>query len=198
MAPPPPRDLTAELSHLLASEGPQPNIASVRHRLEALVADALPDEIAAAAEPYRDDPNIMAPLYERLVALQPDNARALVVLANAYWLQGRGPQAVGELANRAIAADPANRGAWHLWALSESHPRSRVERWRQVTERFPADDLAHAALADNAASVASEEHDLDLLDLAIATYEHLLSRATHPGQRDALETALRALRGWKL
>lgn len=198
MAPPPPRDLTAELSRLLADEGPQPNIANVQRRLEALVRDALPDEIAAAAEPFRDDPNVVAPLYERIVALEPANARALVRLANAYWLQGRGPQVVGDLATRAMAADPANRGAWHLWALSESHPRSRVERWRQVTERFPADDLARAALADNATSVANEEHDQDMLDLAITTYEHLLARATQPGQRNALETALSALRGWKL
>lgn len=198
MAPPPPRDLTTELSRIVADEGPHPNIVSVHHRLEALVADALPDEIVAAAEPFRDDPNIIAPLFERVVALQPANAHALVVLANAYWLQGRGPEAVGELASQAIAADPANRGAWHLWALSESNPRRRVGRWRQVTTRFPEDDLARAAMADNATSVASEEHDPEMLELAIDTYEHLLRRVAHPGQREALEAALRTLRGWKL
>lgn len=191
-----PRDLAAELSSLVASAGSAPDSAALERALEALVGNALPDEITRAAEPFRDDPNVIAPLYARVVALQPDNARALVTLANAYWLQGRGPQVVGELASRAIAADPQHRGAWHLWALAESQPRRRVERWRQVTTRFPGDDLAHAALADNAAAVAGEEHDPDMLDLAIATYEHLLPRAAHPGQRQALDQALRALRGW--
>ena len=74
---------------------------------------ATPDALIAAAEPYRDEPEVIAPVYEAMVAAQPDNARAMVILANAYWLQGRGPQVVGELATKAIAADPANRGAWH-------------------------------------------------------------------------------------
>src|SRR5690349_14842034 len=88
---------------------------------------------------------------ERDVAAAPDDAQALVRLANAYWLEGRGAEVVSELASRAISLDPANRGAWHLWALGEPDPRARVSRWRQVTERFPADQLARANLADNAA-----------------------------------------------
>jgi hypothetical protein len=36
------------------------------------------------------------------------------------------------------------------------------------------------------------------LGLAIDTYEGLLARAESAGQRDALETALRTLRGWRL
>ena len=132
------------------------------------------------------------------VADQPLNARALVILANSYWLTGRGPDVVGDLASRAIAADGTNRGAWHLWALSESAPRQRVARWQQVIVRFPADDLARAALADNAASLAGAEHDIEALDLAIETYEHLLSTAQSDAQRTALEGALAALRGWKL
>ena len=131
------------------------------------------------------------------MSAQPDNARALVILANAYWLQGRGPQVVGELATKAIAADPANRGAWHLWALSESDPRSRVRRWQQVSERFPSDHLAMAAVADNAASVAGAERDYAMLDFAIETYERLLERTTDPGQRNAVTTALGALRNWR-
>ncbi len=159
---------------------------------------ATPDALIAAAESHRDEPEIIAPIYEAVVAAQPDNARALVILANAYWLQGRGPQVVGELATKAIAADPANRGAWHLWALSESDPRSRVRRWQQVSERFPGDNLAMAAVADNAASVAGAEHDYDMLDFAIDTYERLLERTTDPSQRDAVTTALGALRDWRL
>jgi hypothetical protein len=96
-----------------------------------------------------------------------------------------------------MAADPANRAGWHLWALSESDPRKRVARWQQVCARFPSDELAKANLADNAASLAGAEHDYDAVDLAISTYEELLTTAGQPDQRAALETAISTLRKWK-
>jgi tetratricopeptide (TPR) repeat protein len=133
---------------------------------------------------------------ERAVDENPNDAKALVALANAYWLTGQGSEAVGDLASRAIAADPENRAGWHLWALSESDPRARLGRWQQVSERFPKDDLARANVADNAAALAGAEHDYDALDLAIATYEQLLATATQREQREALDNALRSLRGW--
>ncbi|MFN8572014.1 MAG: hypothetical protein U0132_08160 [Gemmatimonadaceae bacterium] len=167
------------------------------HRLSHLAGAATPDAVVAAAEPYRDDPDVMAPLYERVVAEQPTNARALVILANAFWLQGRGPEVVGQLASRAIESDPANRAAWHLWALSESDPRERVLRWQQVSERFPDDLLAVANVADNASAVAGAESDYDMLDLAVQSYERLLERSEAKEQREAVETALRALKGWR-
>jgi len=134
---------------------------------------------------------------EKGVQENPNDARAIVALANAYWLSGRGPEAVGELASRAISADPDNRAGWHLWALSESDPRQRLGRWQQVSERFPQDDLARANVADNAAALAGAEHDYDALDLAIATYEKLLETATQRDQREALDSAIRSLRGWR-
>lgn len=137
------------------------------------------------------------PELERAVAERPDDARALVALANHYWLIGAGPEAVGDLASRAIASDADNRAAWHLWALTESNPRERVSRWQQVSLRFPSDDLAKANLADNAASLAGAEHDYQAVDLAIETYEDLLSTASQPDQRLALEKAIKTLRGWK-
>jgi hypothetical protein len=91
-----------------------------------------------------------------------------------------------------------NRGAWHLWALTEGEPRARMVRWAQVSERFPADELARANLADNAASVADAERDPDALALAIQTYEWLLSRAIHAEQRHALEHTLSVLGAWRL
>lgn len=154
-----------------------------------------PEVLAAAVEPYRDIPEVGGPVYEAIVAAQPDNARALVILANAYWLTGRGPDVVGGLASRAIAADPSNRGAWHLWALTAEALRERVSRWEQVSKRFPADDLARAALADNAASLASTEDDPAALQLAVATFSDLLTRAQPGAQRNAIEAALTALRG---
>jgi tetratricopeptide (TPR) repeat protein len=192
-----PSDLKAQLANLANEYHATANISTLREQLALLTRTASPDALIAAAESHRDEPEVIVPVYEAVVAAQPDNARALVVLANAYWLQGRGPQVVGELATKAIAADPANRGAWHLWALSEAEPRSRVRRWQQVSERFPGDNLAMAAVADNAASVAGAEHDYDMLDFAIDTYERLLERTTDPSQRDAVTTALGALRKWR-
>jgi hypothetical protein len=141
---------------------------------------------------------VAGPIYEVVVGREPDNAKALVALANAFWLTGRGPDVVGGLASRAIAADPENRAAWHLWALTESAPRQRTQRWQQVVTRFPDDQLAQVNLADNAAALAGAENDPVAMKLAIATYEVLLSRAEQPSQRAALETALKTLRAWKV
>ncbi|MDQ3698740.1 MAG: hypothetical protein M3373_12060 [Gemmatimonadota bacterium] len=174
------------------------DIGALLERIDVIAGATTPDALAAAAEPYLDLPEIAGPVYERIVTSCPNDARALVILANAYWISGRGPEAVGELASRAIAADPANRGAWHLWALSESNPRARMTRWRQVSERFPVDELARATLADSAASVAGAEHDPEALALAIRTYEGLLASAARPEQRAALERAIMVLRGWQL
>jgi hypothetical protein len=149
------------------------------------------------ASPNTDELIDPTPALEQAVKDRPDDARALVALANHYWLLGAGPEVVGDLASRAIASDPENRAAWHLWALAESNPRERVARWQQVSKRFPSDDLAKANLADNAASLAGAEHDYDAVDLAIVTYEELLATASQPDQRSALEKAIKTLKGWK-
>jgi len=170
------------------------DVGALFDRLKSLARRTPPDLLASAAQPFREMPEVIIPLYERIVADSPDDAQSMVILANAYWLTGRGPKVVGELATRAATLDPKNRGAWHLWALSEPTLRRRVERWEAVTHRFPADQLARAALADNATSLATEEDDPVALKLAIATYEGLLAEATTPPQRLALEGALKALR----
>ena len=195
---PPTSSVQAEIAAAVDEYQAHGNPLALRSRLREIAGAAMPDALIAAVEPYREIPEVAAPVYEEIVAAQPTNARALVILANAYWLTGRGPDVVGELANRAIAADATNRGGWHLWALSESDQRQRVARWQQVVARFPSDDLARAALADNATSLAGAEHDYEALDLAIETYEALLKTAQNPSQVNAINTALSALRGWKL
>lgn len=172
-------------------------MGALMQRLHELRDRVIPDALVAAAEPFLHMPEVTGPLYERVVDEQPSNARALVILANAYWLSGRGPEVVGELANRAIAADPANRGAWHMWALTEGNQHDRTIRWLQVTQRFPDDLLAKAALADNAASLAAAEHDKEALALAIDTYETLWAHSPNEQQRAALESALTTLRNYK-
>jgi hypothetical protein len=194
----PPSNVRADLALAVDEYQVHGNAAQLRARLRGIAGSATPDALVAAVEPYRNIPEVAAPIYEEIVSAQPTNARALVILANAYWLTGRGPDVVSDLANRAIAADATNRGAWHLWALSESDPRQRLARWQQVVTRFPSDDLARAALADNAASLAGAERDYDALDLAIETYEQLLTTAASDAQRSALATALTSLKSWKL
>ncbi len=166
--------------------------------MKALSVAADPDALIAASAPYRELPEVVIPVYERVVAARPTDAQAMVILANAYWLTGRGADIVGALAARAIAADADNRGAWHLWALSESNPRARMERWEQVAGKFPADQLARAALADNAASLAGAEHDPLALDLAVRTYEGLWAEASRTEERRALEETIAKLKGWAL
>src|SRR3982751_531989 len=152
------------------------------------------DPLISGGSEEQSDP---LPALEKAVQERPEDAKALVALANHYWLIGAGPEAVGDLASRAIASDPENRAGWHLWALAESNPRERVARWQQASTRFPTDDLAKANLADNAASLAGAEHDYQAVDLAIETYEDLLTRAEHADQRSALEKAIKTLKGWK-
>jgi hypothetical protein len=175
------------------------DIPKLLARLDAVCAETSDTAaLIAAVEPYREMHEVAGPVYERVVEREPENAAVLVALANAYWLTGRGPDVVGEIAARAMAADPTNRGAWHLWALTEPTPRGRMQRWHQVTTRFPDDKLAHAALADNAASVASAENDPVAMKLAIGTYEMLLATATSDEERSALGSALGTLKQWKL
>ena len=193
----PPLDLPSALADAVHAYEASGNMGALMQRLHELRDRVMPDALVAAAEPFLHMPEVTGPLYERVVDEQPSNARALVVLANAYWLSGRGPEVVGELANRAIAADPANRGAWHMWALTEGNQHDRTIRWLQVTQRFPDDLLAKAALADNAASLAAAEHDKEALALAIDTYETLWAHSPSEQQRAALESALTTLRNYK-
>ena len=191
-----PTDLPAALADAIALYEATGNVGALMERLHHLRDGVTADALVAAAEPWLHMPEVAGPLYERIVEEQPSNARALVILANAYWLSGRGPELVGEIASRALAADPDNRGAWHLWALTESNQRDRTIRWLQVTQRFPADQLAKAALADNAASLAASEQDREALALAIGAYEELWALSPTEQQRAALETALTTLRNY--
>lgn len=193
-----PATVAADIAAAVDAYDRHANAGDLVRSLQDISLRADPDALASAAQPYIGRPEVAGPLYERIVDLRPDDARALVTLANAYWLHGRGGEVVGELAARAIAADPTHRGAWHLWALSESDIRARVARWQQVTARFIDDDLAKAILADNATSLAGAESDPHALALAIETYEDLLSRTALLEQREALEKALMTLRSWAL
>jgi hypothetical protein len=187
-------DPSRELASVVEEYHRAGDVGRLLDQLKALAKRTAPDVLKTASAPYRDIPEVVIPIYERIVGDSPNDAQSIVVLANAYWLAGRGPTHVEGLANRARSIDPMNRGAWHLWALAESNLRKRVERWTAVSKQFPADQLARAALADNATSLATDEDDPAALQLAIDTYESLVKEATHTAQRMALEQSLTALR----
>lgn len=189
--------ITEVAAHVPNARAGQIDHASIATSLREITRGVPAEELYDAAERFRDRPDIAAALLEDVVRAQPNNARALVRLANCYWLLGAGPQPVAELASRAIAADPQDRAAWHLWALAEERPRDRVGRWQQVVTRFPHDDLALANVADNAASVAGAEHDYEMVDVAIAAYQELRSRAKRDEERVAVDRALETLRAWR-
>jgi hypothetical protein len=196
--PNPPLAPATRLAALVEEYRQHDNLGALFDGLRALARDASPEVLIDISRPYRDIPEVVIPLFESVTERVPEDAQSIVVLANAYWLTGRGPETVGRLAQRARELDPENRGAWHLYALSESDPRARMERWREVTVRFPADQLARAALADNAASVAGAEHDPLALDLAVATYESLLKDTGNAAQKKALKETIASLRKWRI
>lgn len=198
MLSPSPTDVGAALAAAVHEYRKTGDVGALLDRVKAVARDASPESLGPAAAPYMDLPEVVIPVYERIVETSPTAAQPMVVLANAYWLTGRGADVVGRLAERAKSVDEGNRGAWHLWALAESDPRARMERWRAVTLRFPADQLARAALADNAASVAGAEHDPRALDLAVETYEGLWAEASRDEERRALEETISKLKGWRL
>ncbi|MDB4914404.1 MAG: hypothetical protein JWM95_2048 [Gemmatimonadetes bacterium] len=194
----PASDVNAALAAAVQEYRTNGDIAALFDRMKVLSTAADPDALISASKAYLDLPEVVIPVYERVVAARPADAQAMVVLANAYWLTGRGSDVVGALATKAIAADDRNRGAWHLWSLSESDPRARTERWQKVVEHFPGDQLARAALADNAASLAGAEHDPLALELAVRTYEGLWAEAARDEERKALEETIAKLKGWTL
>lgn len=195
---PPSQAPVARIAAIVEDYRQHDNLGALFDALRALARDSTPEELIDISRPYRDLPEVVIPLFESVTERVPTDAQSLVVLANAYWLTGRGPDTVGRLAQRARELDPENRGAWHLYALSESEPRARMERWREVSAKFPSDQLARAALADNAASVAGAEHDPLALDLAVATYESLMAESNNPAQRKALKETIATLKKWRL
>ncbi|HVT38004.1 MAG TPA: hypothetical protein VHE78_03100, partial [Gemmatimonadaceae bacterium] len=120
------KSVRAALDAIVQEYQQRGDVPRLLESLSGFTAAAPTPALAEAVQPYRDMHEVAGPIYEVIVEREPNNAGALVALGNAYWLTGRGPEVVGGLASRALASDPSNRAAWHLWALSESSPRLRV------------------------------------------------------------------------
>ena len=70
------------------------DIAALLDRMKVLSIAADPETLIAATAPYHDLPEVVIPAYERVVTARPTDAQSIVVLANAYWLTGRGADIV--------------------------------------------------------------------------------------------------------
>ncbi len=186
---------TQELATTVTAYRRTADVGALLAQLDRIARAHATADLIDALKPYHELQEVVGPVYEVIVEREPANARALVALAQAYWLTGRGPEVVSGLAERARQADPTSLAAWHMWALAESAPRQRTDRWRQVVEQFPDDPMSRVNLADSAASLAGAEDDPVALKLAVSSYEHLLARATRDDERAALTRALDALRG---
>ncbi len=178
--------LSPALAEIVQQYRTDNDIAHLIERATALAAHSDPDALMSAAAPYEDIPEVVGPLYERVLEAQPNNSRALVGLANAYWLSGRGPDIVGALATRALAADPdksrrmASMGARRVAATRAHGAVARGCGALCRTTTWPG-----RVLADNAVAVAGAEHDPVALAVAIDTYTELRGRADEhrPGGR---------------
>ena len=88
------------------------------------------------------------------------------------------------------------------WKRSEQtlHGSIRLRSADDAASAKHPRECADCALRQGAVTtaLAGAEHDYDALDLAIETYEQLLTTAQNPAQVDAINSALSALRGWKL
>src|SRR2546423_226748 len=104
----PPRSAQSELSGLVEAYQRSGDVGLLFDQLKDLAKRTPPDVVKSAAQPYRELPEVVIPLYERVVAESPNDAQSMVVLANAYWLTGRGSEVVSRLANQAKQVDPSN------------------------------------------------------------------------------------------
>jgi hypothetical protein len=82
-------DVHSEIASAVDAYRVDANMAQLLDRIGRIARAAPPEALASAVEPFRAIPEVAGPAYEYIVAAKPDDARALVILANAYWLAGR-------------------------------------------------------------------------------------------------------------
>ena len=132
-----------------------------------------PTRSSTASQPFRDMPEVVIPaLRANRRSTRPTDAQAMVILANAYWLTGRGPDAVEQLAVRAQGDRPdqprrlASLGAH---AGRPAQTRRPLARGHEAISR-PTNSRAPRSPTTPRAS-RTTKHDPVALKLAIATYE---------------------------
>ena len=146
-------------------------------RLEALFpaagASAPPSLLrAAAAACYaQGDPATATRLYERLLAMQPDDAVTLLMLARLAAQDGRVTDAE-RLFRRSLARNPSEVWAWYdLGEMLAAHGRDGRRELEEALRRLPASDKP-AELA----AAANCHHRLGRNDEALRLYQRALAR----------------------
>jgi len=185
------RGLAARLGGLTAIDGAVPGWDQPGHTREGYAHDNPETEVVSRHAGSGH------PSYERIVADRQADAQAMVVLANAYWLTGRGPGPVEALAVRAKEIDPMNRGAC-ICGRSPNPTCENASSGGSPSPRVPSDQLARAALADNATSLRMTSKIRLRSSSRSPRMRVLLAEAPGTAQRLALEQSLKTLRGWKL
>src|SRR6476620_9293688 len=97
---PNPQDPAARIATLVEDYRQHDNLGALFDGLRALARDESAEVLIDISRPYRALPEVVIPLFEAVTEKSPADAQSLVVLANAYWLTGRGPDTVGRLAQR--------------------------------------------------------------------------------------------------
>ena len=187
-----------ELSSFVESYQQSGDVGLLFDQLKALAKRTAPDALKQAAQPFRDLPEVVIPLYERIVADSPNDAQAMVVLANSYWLTGRGPDAVEQLASRAKAIDraesrrlaPLGAGRSRICESASIVGSKSRSAFRATNSRAPRSPTTPRVWR-------TTKQDPVALKLAIATYEGLLAETKQTAQRLALEETLKKLRNWR-
>src|SRR5688572_9104549 len=105
-----PPDVGAALDAAVHEYRQHGDVGALLDQVKAVVREAPPEVLAAAAAPHMDLPEVVIPVYERIVELSPMEAQPMVVLANAYWLTGRGADVVG----RALEGTITKLKGWKL------------------------------------------------------------------------------------
>src|SRR5207253_6145810 len=97
--PNPQQDAATRIATIVEEYRQHDNLGALFDGLRQLARDESPETLIDVSRPYRDLPEVVIPLFESVTERVPSDAQSLVVLANAYWLTGRGPETVGRLAD---------------------------------------------------------------------------------------------------
>ncbi|HKP16306.1 MAG TPA: hypothetical protein VJT85_09575, partial [Gemmatimonadaceae bacterium] len=87
-----PTDVGAALDAAVREYRQRGDVGTLLDQVKAVVREAPAEALGDAAAPHMDLPEVVIPVYERIVELSPTEAQPMVVLANAYWLTGRGAE----------------------------------------------------------------------------------------------------------
>ena len=79
-------DIRAALGAIVQEYHQRGDVPRLLEQVATLAQAAPSDQLLIAVEPFRDMHEVAGPIYEVIAEREPNNAKVLVALANAYWL----------------------------------------------------------------------------------------------------------------